>query len=1129
MAKKFRLFEGEDLTHWQDRAGDYNANIIKSIRGGDIDKAKNFPTSIPSPFARLDLFRAAFASFENPEMELDGDSNNHRIIGECLDLLELLYNYDNVKDHLKIVVWDKSEDLPKLENSNSLGHQLLAKTLRLFLNQDNAAFHFDQFSRFYIFYWDGFVLGGTSPKSLVFTSANSREFSAISVEEDVLFSGTSKPLYKRNKDFIKYLVSLFFSNEILKRNMNEFYAYIEKNLEQIQRTDHSFFNELDSLDLNSINDFAEISHESIYLEVFNIPFRKIKKADLVEKISNESEFLIHSSKSIQGAIPMVLVENGHLGHLKYLNNKTNWDVNQKVQPTKLPLENRELPGKAIKYPYYTVDDFLASEIYELPYKINSNQFFDGNFVNETAKESVGYLLPLTQTFFDLFYEEDLWTKRYSGLPMIEIVKRNSFVQVVLRIPINRGRNHLELIKRYVTDDANLTQGIIKTCQKYVSIYPFVKSIEYPNYYVQIIDEDRNDSSDYLQLQLRYDSNLPMYSSLKSKYGKNGSFYNTVFQQVTHNFNKVLLKQVDSIEGNYLIPRWQDAPQSSDVFTFAIDFGTSNTHVEYSKNQESPKSLHFNSDKNGYGYSFPIQTILGKEQGELLDFEFFPREINKNFAINFPIRTVLFKYGDFKATDYKPILDYNIGFYYEKTPLMKSNKSSAETNLKWINDKVSNHEQKAWVYSFLEQLVVQCKAKILLEGGNISGSKFVWTYPLSYSSKQVTDISNQLDEIIGKHFGDNIVVQEVCESIAPFYYISNEGKLLGSSSNILALDVGGGTIDSVVYQNNEVKSISSMLFGANYLYGNGYEKSIHSNVFFRLGEEFINAIPEIKEKTKLIREEIVLKENMEDIISFYYSLENRQDFKDKKNISFSNFLKESNEIRTVFLFYYSSILHYNLRAMKANGQESPSKLIFSGNGSKFIEFLDGSKGKLSLADYTEYLIKCVFKKPTGQNVQLTIFTNPHPKELTSKGAISLLKEDDSLVDSLRVRRIDHYFKTYIGDKNNTVVSFENLIPYEKLDQTLIDSVIEEYIDFSKMFMDQSSINLRNLFNIETNLSGAYTSILTNRERALEFIETGIKLRKKQVTDNERISDPLFFYIIRGMLGDILQKINENGIN
>lgn len=77
------------------------------------------------------------------------------------------------------------------------------------------------------------------------------------------------------------------------------------------------------------------------------------------------------------------------------------------------------------------------------------------------------------------------------------------------------------------------------------------------------------------------------------------------------------------------------------------------------------------------------------------------------------------------------------------------------------------------------------------------------------------------------------------------------------------------------------------------------------------------------------------------------------------------------------------------------------------------------------------------------------------------------------------------------------------------------------------MDQSKINLRNLFNIEINLKSSYASILINKQRALEFLETGIKMRRKQVIDNERISDPLFFYIIRGMLGDILQKINENG--
>ncbi len=1122
MAKKFRLFEGEDLTHWQTRAGDYNANVIKSIQGGDVDKAKNFPTSIPSPFARLDLFRAAFAAFENPQMNLDGDSNNHRIIGECFDLLELLYNYDNVKDRLKVVVWDKLVDLPKLEQSKSTGHQLLAKTLRLFLNQDNAAFHFDQFNRFYIFYWDGFILGGTSPKSLVFTSANSKEFARISVEDDVLFTGNSKPLYQRNKDFVKYVFSLFEANEKLKINMKEFRNYLNKTQEHIQKTDHPFFQELDALDLNSINDFAEIAHESNYIEIFNIPLRKIKKEDLVEKIANESEFLIYSTKPIQGVIPMVLIENGHLGHLNYLNKATKWDVNQKVLSTKLRLEDRELPGKAIKYPYYTVDDFLSSEIYELPYKINSDQFFDGNFVNETSKTTVGYFLPLTSTFFELFNESDLWTKRFAGLPMIEIIKRNSFVQVVLRIPINNGNNHVELIKRYVSDDANEKQGAIITCEKFISIYPFIKTSHNPNYYVQIIDGDKNDSPDHLQLQVKYDINSPKYTSLKSKFGKNGSYHNTVFHQINQNFNTILLKQTDSKEGNYLIPRWKEANQSGNKFTFSLDFGTSNSHIEYSINGERARPLNFAAENNGYGFSFDVNKIIGKEEGEILDFEFFPRSVNQDYAVNFPIRSTIFDYGNFNPVDYKSVLDYNIGFFYEKTPLIKSNDSKARTNLKWHNEGVADLEQKAWVASFLEQLIIMCKTRVLLDGGNISLTNFVWTYPLSYGSHQINEISEQMETLIHKHFGSMVNIEPICESLAPFYSMTSEGKLLGNSSNILSLDIGGGTVDSVVYQNNEVKNISSMIFGANYLYGNGYIKSFKINKFYELSEEFASTIPELFSKFHPIKDEIVQREKIEDIIAFYYSLENQIELRGKHNVSFSKFLSDKHEIRLTYLFYFSSIIYFNLMSMRALNMEAPTKILFSGNGSKFLDQLDLSKKKIGIKEYASSLVKNIFEI-NDSSFDLEIYTHENPKELTAKGALSIIDHEQDLLQKFSIRNINKSFSTYLGDKDQTFISSQNPIVYSQLTSENLRSVMEQYRSFVDFFINQNEVDVKDLFAIKIDYKKKFESILLNQNKAKEFLEAGLSFRKRQVSENERISDPLFFYIVRGMLGEILQTL------
>ncbi|MBE8712688.1 hypothetical protein [Sphingobacterium hungaricum] len=1126
MAKVFRLFEGAGVTHWETRAGDYNNNVVKDIQGADGDKSKNLPTSIPSPFARLDLFSSAFDYFENPAVQLDGDTNNHRIVSECLDLLELLYNYDNLADRIRIVSWDRRVDLPLLQQSSFDGHQLLVKTLSLFLNQDRKAFNFDSINRFYIIYFDGFILGGTSPKTLVFTTANSKKFAQVTVENDTLFSEMIKPLYKRNRGFVKYLISLFKEYDVLKEKMTELDAYIRRNFVQIRASDQAFYRELDEVDVRTINEYAEIEYNNtLTLELFGVPLRKIKKQSLLDKVQEESEFLIHTDKKFDAYIPMILTANGNLGHLNYLNSNTKWDINQKVYASDLPLNQRILPGKNIQYPYLTVDDFLTTELYETPYPINTEFFFNGNLDNQTDSK-VGYLLPLKTLFFECFAESNLWNKKFQGKSMIEIIKRNSFVNVVLRIPINEGKDFIELTKKYEKSDINSNNGKLVSFKKYLRLFPFQKSIIQPNYYLNLLDAEENDANQ--ELQLKFDGKNPIYQSSKSRYSKANSFYNTYFYRIKDNFKVIEIKQKDASVSNYIIPRWQDEKGIDSQFTFSIDFGTSNTHIEYAVNGGNTKPLSFAIGKNGIAQSFDSDVLEGEER-LVFEMEFLPDEIGGDSEYTFPVRTVLFDYRNYEVTSYQPILDYNVGFTYEKKKLLPTNRSAAVTNLKWINNAVNKAEHEAQVCSFLEQLIIMCKTKVLVEGGDLSATKFVWTYPLTYGTRQISNVSDNLKKIIKDHFGENASVDDICESIAPFYAISKEGKLLGTSNHILSLDIGGGTIDSVVYQNKRVKSISSMLFGANFLYANGYETSIEGNGFYQIGENFLNELPEDLSGTiQGIKKSIKETNKIEDLISFYFSLEKHREFRGKTNVSFSKALADNENIRTVLLFYYASIIYYNIRAMKANGSEMPTKIIFSGNGSRFLSILDKAESKIILTEYTNALINSIYNVVDGNKSKIQIITYPNPKELTSRGAISIIAENDELLDELSVTNIKKSFVTYLGDVNDTLISESNPLQYQDLDSKYNVPVYDEYAKFIRLFIDQKGVSLRDLFDITVDMKKSFEDILLNKQRAIEYLETGIALRHKQVTMVEDISDPFFFYIVRGMLGDMLRKLmpNEN---
>ena len=54
------------------------------------------PTSIPSPFARIDLVRSAFLNLA-VRPDLMGSVNDQRIVSDCLDVGELFFNFDALK------------------------------------------------------------------------------------------------------------------------------------------------------------------------------------------------------------------------------------------------------------------------------------------------------------------------------------------------------------------------------------------------------------------------------------------------------------------------------------------------------------------------------------------------------------------------------------------------------------------------------------------------------------------------------------------------------------------------------------------------------------------------------------------------------------------------------------------------------------------------------------------------------------------------------------------------------------------------------------------------------------------------------------------------------------------------
>lgn len=176
MSKVFRLYKEGSTTYrnWNSSPTyPYNSNSRDTIDDPDGKSARNEITSIPSPFARIDLVKTAFkevckAEKRTQKVDLDGNTIFHKMVSDTLDVAEIFFNIDKFSDKIEIIKWDPDQMLDELENSSIDGHRFFADALRKYMLSDAKTYNFDRLKNLYLLnYKNGpdelNIIGATSP------------------------------------------------------------------------------------------------------------------------------------------------------------------------------------------------------------------------------------------------------------------------------------------------------------------------------------------------------------------------------------------------------------------------------------------------------------------------------------------------------------------------------------------------------------------------------------------------------------------------------------------------------------------------------------------------------------------------------------------------------------------------------------------------------------------------------------------------------------------------------------------------------------------------------------------------------------------------------------------------------
>ena len=1128
-------YSGRNGNNWFSSA-EYGPQEIASIKDPNGGTTIGMPTAIPSPFAHIDLVKTAFLNITNTKnLVAQNNSNNgvtsviaskddEKLVSHVLDLAEILFNYNSLKNNLSIVMWNMQAELNKLKSSQNAGHRKLADVLELHFIQDSSIYNFDLLTDFFIIKYNHQIIGCTSPSTLFFVTANDTVLKNAQIRlggNHVTFNHAYNPLYNRDPNFQKYLYALFESSFTLRTRMQGFYNYLQKNLSIVQQKDIGLYNDIKNINDNTFTqNYVPLTTglAGQFVNVLGINLGTITNQTLINQISN-SDFLIKSSKNNGGNIPLVLQNNFNL-NWRYVTDAWNHQTQVPYFDSNSNLNNRQLPGISFQYPYLTVSDFLEPCLIRMVYPINDSKYFDGNLtINSNGDKSKGFLLPLKKMFFDFFDTDDLISTG-TNKPQLEMTTgvQNS-VKVTLKIPVKREGGYITFERVYkdykdqiINADDSSRDGIIVEHQIGVSIYPFVKmnnSPIQPFYRIQLIDHDIFGTQQNANHNLYFFTNKTPVNIAQRKIRrvKNTTSGGSHYYILDNEFDFIQLKEVNGQGASgMIVPKWNLQQAGNNVFKFAVDFGTTNTHVEYKVNNEPEKPFDITKD------DMQIATLFHPEKSDknfgksgaldlrnLIEYEFIPSLFG--FEHRFPHRTVLAHNNSLNIdSETYTLADFNIPFVYEKRP----NKDNVSSDLKWAKSEVANDKR---IRAYFEQLIMMIRNKVLLNGGDLKKTEMVWFYPSSMKGGRKDLMGYTWKEFFNKYINENYTPTGIVESLAPFYYFSTTGLLTGGAyTPAVTIDIGGGTTDVVVFKNNQPIKLTSFKFAANSIFGDGFNEAAASNnglirryvpLFEKLLRE--NNYSELLNTLKSIE----AKQKSSDINTFLFSLENNTTINDKNSFSYNKVLRNDEDVKIVFLYFFSAIIYHIAELMEYHAIEMPNNIVFSGTGSKILTIISPNDQKLS--QISQLIFEKVYQKSLTGGLKI-IREEQIPKEVTCKGALKFgianLMED---VSEIRTAFLN------LGD---------NKLLYSSINDEIKNQLVNQIKGFNRVFIEISNqLNFVDNFNVS---EGAFSIFKEELENELfDHLVNGLAYNKKLdgvISDEKEIEETLFFL-------PIIQKINQ----
>ncbi|MVN90520.1 hypothetical protein [Mucilaginibacter aquatilis] len=1065
--KPFNIFDatGEFASGWSP-----TEKLSEAAITGILDKAAksaNSLNSIPSPFSRLHIFETAF-NFVCKDIVEKKDRSSHaykELVSDCLDALELVFNWqyhESQRAALTIEQW-RADDLQRLQ-LNSEGRKAFAKTLKLFLNQDFSP----DFNGFSIIKYNGMVIGASSPMSLMFTSSNLDKIKGEFVSEryqngfDLINPSTNigyfkriRPFKARNDAFKKYLLDFFSENPSLRESARYMWAYL--------------------------------------------------KAEGIEDMHTHRRSQVKPVSSKGG---------------------TPFQINNKL------FQANNDPGAA---------DIFNDHIVKVNYRIDDTRFYTAKYKSDDAERDFDFLLPIAESFLN----QDNFRK-IADLITYELIGPDS-----VKVVYEGGLATPSKSKVYTASRSDKRDGKIVEIQTdyrlnfTVGIFPFVRLKDangqidgtVNNYHKVLFGIDGGSadigtlrtaafSMDFYKIANgeleKINAEADLYNAKRAERRRFESpdaiatiYYelnNTSFDIIKLNFPSGFdLGQVNGL----IIPKWVEKAPGRKAFAYSVDFGTTNTFIAYTddtQKQSTPVPFDISeSDSQMVMLQKPQKQVGGQTvlstfrnsnlfalNDSVINQEFVPPVLlkEKNSVFGMPFRTAVLQKKDINR--FELFSDLNIHFAYQKAVLDTNAAMTQEiiSNIKWDITNSKDKGSKARVDSFIKELCYLIRYKTILNDGELAATQLSWFIPQSMSNAA----RDAYKEIWNRHskniLGSSQPTNMVFESEAPYYYLRKRAGVKDPSS-VLSLDIGGGSTDAMLFINDLPRIGTSFNFAGNVLWSNGHNQltkdAKENGIYLGILDAMQNNVAQANDKVIADNSRYFSKMSSEEILNFWIANDDKLHVVEElKNPAY----------KILYLIHYCALIYHTAQWLKQKNHPSPSCIIFSGNGSKFIDLIGDEE---LLATVAGFVINKVYQN-SSKKLQV-ILPLENRKEATCFGGI------------FKDQHISFTPETYIGTELD-FQGIESVKKYRDIQERLPEikeSVNRNILNLFAVIQELNTIiPFKSHLNIDVNLP-ALLQFVTSRS-ASNF-DLGYGIRKEKIEYDEEVSDSLFFYPLIGLLFEI----------